>query len=140
MGLDANYPAVTMNDPNGHVTVYNQDHLPIGQLGPTPFESPSVNVTCKRKAWDDADWYRLLNPEGWPFPADEAYGDTGVPSESIQPSSCGPSREKGLAQSAAEVSSIIPACAAYMTWAACRPDPSSGSSTTTSSGKSASMR
>ena len=73
MGLDANYPAVTMNDPNGHVTVYNQDHLPIGQLGPTPFESPSVNVTCKRKAWDDAYWYRLLNPEGWPFPADEAY-------------------------------------------------------------------
>ena len=73
MGLDANYPAVTMNDPNGHVTVYNQDHLPIGQLGPTPFESPSVNVTCKRKAWDDADWYRLLNPEGWPFPADETH-------------------------------------------------------------------
>jgi hypothetical protein len=34
MGLDANYPAVTMNDPNGHVTVYNQDHEPIGQLGP----------------------------------------------------------------------------------------------------------
>ncbi len=32
-----------------------------------------MNVTCKRKAWDDADWYRLLNPEGWPFPADEAY-------------------------------------------------------------------
>jgi hypothetical protein len=33
MGLDANYPAVTMNDPNGHVTVYNQDHEPIGHLG-----------------------------------------------------------------------------------------------------------
>jgi hypothetical protein len=73
MGLDANYPAVTMNDPNGHVTVYNEDHLPIGQLGPTPYESPSVNVTCRRKAWDDLYWYRLLNPEGFPFPATEAY-------------------------------------------------------------------
>ncbi|MFG1816040.1 hypothetical protein ACGFIF_19920 [Kribbella sp. NPDC049174] len=73
MGLDANFPAVTMNDPNGHVTVYNQDHLPIGQLGPTPFESPSVNVTCRRKAWEDAYWYRLLNPDGWDFPATAAY-------------------------------------------------------------------
>jgi hypothetical protein len=73
MGLDANYPAVTMNDPNGHVTVYNQDHLPIGQLGPTPFESPSVNVTCQLKAWEDAYWYRLLNPDGWDFPATTAY-------------------------------------------------------------------
>ena len=73
MGLDADYPAVTMNDPNGHVTVYNQDHLPIGQLGPSPFESPSVNVTCKRKAWEDLYWYRLLNADGWPFPANEAY-------------------------------------------------------------------
>ena len=44
MGLDANYPAVTMNDPNGHVTVYNQDHEPIGHLGPSPYESASVNV------------------------------------------------------------------------------------------------
>ena len=68
MGLDANFPAVTMNDPQGHVTVYNQDHLPIGQLGPTPFESPSVNVTCRLKAWEDAYWYRLLNPDGWDFP------------------------------------------------------------------------
>ena len=42
MGLDANYPAVTMKDPKGHVTVSTQDHLPIGRLGPTPFESPSV--------------------------------------------------------------------------------------------------
>ena len=66
MGLDARYPAVTMNDPNGHVTVYNEDHLPIGQLGPTPYESPSVNVTCRRKAWDDLYWYRLLNP-GQPY-------------------------------------------------------------------------
>ncbi|MFI6829008.1 hypothetical protein ACIBG5_18020 [Kribbella sp. NPDC050241] len=73
MGLDANYPAVTMNDPNGHVTVFNEDHLPIGQLGPPPFESASVNVTCRRKAWEDEDWYRLLNAEGWPFPATEAY-------------------------------------------------------------------
>jgi hypothetical protein len=73
MGLDANYPAVTMNDPNGHVTVFNEDHLPIGQLGPPPFESASVNVTCRRKAWEDEDWYRLLSAEGWPFPAKEAY-------------------------------------------------------------------
>jgi hypothetical protein len=73
MGLDANYPAVTMNDPNGTVTVYNQDHVPIGHLGPTPFESPSVNVTCRLKSWDDAYWYRLLNPDGWSFPANSAY-------------------------------------------------------------------
>ena len=73
MGLDANYPAVTMNDPNGTVTVYNQDHVPIGHLGPTPFESPSVNVTCRLKSWDDAYWYRLLNPDGWSFPASSAY-------------------------------------------------------------------
>src|SRR3954454_21839935 len=73
MGLDANYPAVTMNDPNGHVTVFNEDHLPIGQLGPPPFESASVDVTCWRKAWEDEDWYRLLSAEGWPSPAKEAY-------------------------------------------------------------------
>jgi hypothetical protein len=73
MGLDANYPAVTMNDPNGTVTVYNQDHVPIGHLGPTPFESPSVNVTCRLKSWDDAYWYRLFNPDGWSFPASSAY-------------------------------------------------------------------
>jgi hypothetical protein len=73
MGLDANYPAVTMNNPNGSVTVYNQDHVPIGQLGPSPFRSPSVNVTCKLKQWDDAYWYRLLNPNGWSFPASSAY-------------------------------------------------------------------
>ncbi|MGW0230359.1 hypothetical protein ACWDWO_18755 [Actinopolymorpha singaporensis] len=73
MGLDANYPAVTMNDPNGHVAVYNQDHVVIGTLGPTPYESPSVNVTCRLKKWDDAYWYRLLNPNGWSFPATSAY-------------------------------------------------------------------
>ncbi|HSK27987.1 MAG TPA: hypothetical protein VK894_13835 [Jiangellales bacterium] len=73
MGLDANYPAVTMNNPNGTVTVYNQDHVPIGHLGPTPFHSPSVNVTCRLKKWDDDYWYRLLNPHGWPFPATSAY-------------------------------------------------------------------
>ncbi|MGW1340431.1 hypothetical protein ACWCOV_05215 [Kribbella sp. NPDC002412] len=73
MGLDANYPAVTMNDPNGHVTVYDQDHFPIGRLGPTPYESPSVNVTCLREAWNDAYWYRLLNPDGWDYPASAAY-------------------------------------------------------------------
>jgi hypothetical protein len=73
MGLDANYPAVTMNDPNGHVTVYNQDHEPIGQLGPPPYESASVNVVCKLKGWDDICWYRLLNPDGWDLPASTAY-------------------------------------------------------------------
>jgi hypothetical protein len=73
MGLDANYPAVTMNNPNGTVTVYNQDHLPIGFLGPSPNHSASVNVTCKLRRWEDAYWYRLLNPDGWPFPASSAY-------------------------------------------------------------------
>ena len=73
MGLDANYPAVTMNDPNGHVTVYNQDHEPIGHLGPSPYESASVNVVCKLKGWDDIYWYRLLNPDGWDLPAITAY-------------------------------------------------------------------
>jgi hypothetical protein len=73
MGLDANYPAVTMNDPNATVTVYNQDHVSIGHLGPSPFQSPSVNVTCRLKSWDDGYWYRLLNPDGWSFPASSAY-------------------------------------------------------------------
>lgn len=73
MGLVGDYPAVTMNDPNGTVTVYNQDHVPIGFLGPTPYHSPSVNVTCKLKRWDDAYWYRLLSPNGWSFPATAAY-------------------------------------------------------------------
>lgn len=73
MGLDANYPAVTMNNPNGSVTVYNQDHVPIGHLGPPPYHSSSVNVTCRLKHWDDAYWYRLLNPDGWSFPATSAY-------------------------------------------------------------------
>ena len=73
MGLDANYPAVTMNNPDGTVTVHNQDHVPIGHLGPTRYQSPSVNVTCKLKHWDDAYWYRLLNPDGWSFPATSAY-------------------------------------------------------------------
>lgn len=73
MGLDANYPAVTMNDPEGTVTVYSQDHVPIGVLGPAPYQSSSVNVTCRLKAWDDAYWYRLLNPDGWSFPASAAY-------------------------------------------------------------------
>jgi hypothetical protein len=73
MGLDANYPAVTMNDPNGHVIVYNQDHVPIGRLGPTPFEGPSVNVICKIRQWDYTYWYRLMNPDGWDLPATRAY-------------------------------------------------------------------
>ncbi|MEV8374139.1 hypothetical protein AB0P21_15460 [Kribbella sp. NPDC056861] len=73
MGLDASYPAVTMNNPDGTVTVYNQDHVPIGQLGPTPNQSPSVNVTCRLKSWDDAYWYRLLSADGWDFPATTAY-------------------------------------------------------------------
>jgi hypothetical protein len=41
--------------------------------GPSPFHSPSVNVTCKLEQWDDAYWYRLLNPNGWSFPASSAY-------------------------------------------------------------------
>ena len=72
MGLDANYPAVTMNDPQATVTVYNEDHVPIGHLGPSLFESPSVNVTCRLKSWD-GDWYRLLNASGWDIPATTAY-------------------------------------------------------------------
>ncbi len=73
MGLSADYPAVTMNDPHDHVTVYNERHLPIGTLGPTPFEGPSVNVTCVLVEWEDEPWYRLLNPDAWDFPAKQAY-------------------------------------------------------------------
>lgn len=73
MGLDADYPAVTMNDPNGHVTVYNEQHLPIGLLGPSPYSSASVNVTCELVSWENEPWYRLLNPDGWNFPATQAY-------------------------------------------------------------------
>lgn len=73
MGLTADYPAVTMNDPNGHVTVYNEQHVPIGVLGPPPFESSSVNVTCRLVKWEDEPWYRLLSADGWDFPARQAY-------------------------------------------------------------------
>lgn len=73
MGLEPGYPAVTMNDPNGHVTVFDERHRPIGRLGPTPFESPSVNVTCILRAWRCRDWYRLLNPAGFSPTAREAY-------------------------------------------------------------------
>ena len=73
MGLDANYPAVTMNDPDGHVTVYDERHRPIGRLGPTPYESPSVNVVCVVRAWRGQDWYRLLYAKGWDPAAVEAY-------------------------------------------------------------------
>jgi hypothetical protein len=63
-----------MNDPDGHVIVYNQDHVPIGHLGPAgTTRGPSVNVICKIKKWDDIYWYRLMNPEGWDLPATSAY-------------------------------------------------------------------
>jgi hypothetical protein len=61
MGLDANYPAVTMNDPNGHVTVYNQDHEPIGHLGPPPYEGASVRIVRMSAALGAADEW----PRGW---------------------------------------------------------------------------
>ena len=73
MGLDANYPAVTMNDPAGHVTIVDQDRVPIGRLGPSPYESPSVNVVCRELKWDGASWYRLWNATAWSPTAREAY-------------------------------------------------------------------
>lgn len=73
MGLEPGYPAVTMNDPDGHVTVFDERHRAIGRLGPTPFESPSVNVTCLVRAWCCRDWYRLLNPAGFSTTALRAY-------------------------------------------------------------------
>ncbi len=36
-----------------------------------------MNVTCRLKAWEDAYWYRLLNPDGWDFPATTAYVSAG---------------------------------------------------------------
>jgi hypothetical protein len=73
MGLEANYPAVTMNDPQGHVTVVDQDFNPVGTLGPSPYESPSVNVVCRLVRPDGTYWYRLLNVSGFSTTASTGY-------------------------------------------------------------------
>ena len=73
MGLEAGYPVVTMNDPQGHVTVYDQDFVPIGRLGPPPYESSQVNVVCRFVRKDGTAWYRLLNASGWSDSASQAY-------------------------------------------------------------------
>lgn len=73
MGLEAGYPYVTMNDPEGHVPVYDQDWTPIGEMGPPPYESSHVNVICRLTKPDGTTWYRLLNPDGWSRPAAAAY-------------------------------------------------------------------
>lgn len=74
MGLDAGYPYVGINDPDhGHATVYDERHRPIGRLGPSPYESPQVNVTCVLRAWGCRHWYKLLNPAGFSATAKEAF-------------------------------------------------------------------
>lgn len=40
---------------------------------PTTTTPPAANVTCITKAWDDAYWYRLLNPKAYDLPASSAY-------------------------------------------------------------------
>ena len=55
MGLDANYPAMRINDPAARGHGVEQDHVPIGTLGLlTGVHSAATNVKCISRAWDDA--------------------------------------------------------------------------------------
>lgn len=73
MGLDPNFAAVTMNDPHGHVPIYNQIHHIIGHLGPAPFESASVNVRCIVRRWRCRDYYRLVGAAAFDPSATQGY-------------------------------------------------------------------
>lgn len=70
MGLDANYPAVTIKNETDSVPIYNDQHLPVGVLSANT--SRSVNVTCIAQKsggdWEDAYYYRQMNPAGNPVP------------------------------------------------------------------------
>ena len=71
MGLDANYPAVEINN-ESIVPVWNGVHTIIGWMGPSPYMSAHANVTCTLKRWNGR-WYKLLNASGWDIPSASAY-------------------------------------------------------------------
>ncbi len=60
MGLDANYPAVEINDLSGLVPIYDGDHNPVDHLGDG--ESVRTNVTCLVRKWDNAWFYKQAYP------------------------------------------------------------------------------
>lgn len=73
MGLDANYPAVRINDPVSTVAVWNGAHTIIGSLGPDDhYHSAAANVTCTIQRWNGR-WYKLLNSSAWDIPSASAY-------------------------------------------------------------------
>jgi hypothetical protein len=73
VGLDPDYPAVRINDPNSTVDVWDGHHQKIGMLGPDDiFHSSAVNVTCFLSR-SNGTWYKLLNADGWDKPATSAY-------------------------------------------------------------------
>jgi hypothetical protein len=72
VGLDANYPAVTIKNETDSVPIYNEQHLPVGVL--SVGTSRSTNVTCIAQKtggdWDDEWYYRQMNPAANPVPTD----------------------------------------------------------------------
>lgn len=72
MGLDADFPAARISDPNDRVPIYFGRRV-IGHLGPADgFHSAATNVTC-RVSRRNGSWYRLWNPGGWDPTATSAY-------------------------------------------------------------------
>lgn len=66
MGLDANFPVVTMNDLSGTVPIYNDDHLVVGILSGDRFRT---NVTCLAQKWEGEWFYKQMTTEGNSFPS-----------------------------------------------------------------------
>lgn len=72
MGLDGNFPAARISDPNDSVPIYF-GRLVIGHLGPADsFHSAATNVTCRIDR-RNGPWYKLWNPAGWDPSATSAY-------------------------------------------------------------------
>lgn len=73
MGLEADYPAVRINDPTSTVAVWNGAHRIIGTLGPDDhYHSAAANVTCTLHRWNGV-WYKLLNASAWDPSSPSAY-------------------------------------------------------------------
>jgi len=72
MGLDANFPAARISDPQDRVPVYSGRRV-IGHLGPADsFHSAATNVTCRIHR-RNGSWYKLWNPAGWDPTVTSAY-------------------------------------------------------------------